>query len=177
MARNMVIESYVEMMSEFQKSGRLMSVLQEWNQMKGNPELSDLPDDLPQPLQDSIAEYAKVVEEVRVLLPDEVDTNYNQGVRLYQDGNLIGAREKLTRLLSFIRNLNLEDEYKEIESTAIEYLQDIEIITTANHAIRSDRPEHALEMLEMIVHPNALVQEQINETRRFIQIRGGKAQL
>lgn len=174
-ARFRVIESYIEVMTDFYQSGRLMSVLQEWNQLVTNPELFTSADDLPASMQQALTQFESVVAEVQQMLPEEIESNFQQGVALYEEGNLLEARKKLSRLLSFMRNLNLREEHEDIDTAVVEYLQDIEIITTANHAIRSDDLEKALMLFDLIARPNKLVHERIRETRRFMQIRSGKA--
>ncbi|MCD4655398.1 hypothetical protein K8T06_15865 [bacterium] len=173
-ARNDIVKSYIEIMDEFHGSGRLMAVLQEWNQLKSNPELFRKTTSLPDELTSELARFEIIVAEVNYLLPAEIRTNYDQGVELYEAGNLIKARKKLTRLFTYMRNLNLAGEYEEIETNVVEYLEDIEIIAAANQAIRTDKLEKALLLFDLIARPNDLVMERMEETRGFLKMRNRK---
>jgi len=170
-ARKIVIESYLVIMDEFNQSGRLMSVLQEWNQLTNNSELIVDRTDLPDSIVADLERFETIAMNVSKTLPDEIETNYNQGINLYDSGKLTEARKKLTRLLTFMNNLNLDDEYEETRLEVIEYLSNIELIAAANHAVRNNNLEHALQLFDLITKPNNLVRERQKETLNFLHIK------
>ncbi|HPQ38765.1 MAG TPA: hypothetical protein PLV45_00200 [bacterium] len=174
-ARDKVIESYLQIMEQFQGSGRLIDVLEEWNQMTGNPELYDPEMELESGLADEIRKYEAVAAEVVTMLPSEIRTTYDRSVSLYEAGDLIEARKRFTRLLTFIRNLNMEEDYGETVTAIQEYIEDIEIIAAANHAIRSDNPDRAMMLFSSVARPNKMVFDRMEEIREFQRLRGVKA--
>ncbi len=170
-SRNSVIQSVLDIMTEHHAAGRLDAVLEEWYQLTKNPELYP---EVPLPGADlpaGMSQFEAVVASVTGQLPAELEENYNQCVQLYQNGDLRAARQKFTRLLTHLRNMNLLKEYPEMESDIRSYLDDIAIITSANNEIRMDHLESALALLDLVLTPNELVHRKIEETQQFLQMR------
>ncbi|MBN1879239.1 hypothetical protein JW823_03935 [bacterium] len=170
-ARDTVIRSYVRIMQEFNASGQLINILEEWNLMTGNPELYTPEMPLPQDVVDAFTDLADVIHDVQAMIPDEIQSSLETAVELYESGDLTDARSRFMRLSSFIRNLNLGTEFEDTEFMILEYLEDIELIVAANHAIRTDRLEKALQLYETVARPNAMVEERRSETIRFLKLR------
>ncbi len=170
-SRDNVIQSYVDLMDEFISSDRMEAALEEWNQLMSNPELIDpvwdgdgnLPEDLIR-LEDVIMEYQE-------LLPDEIHGTFETCVSVYESGEIQKARLLFTRFLRQLRNLSLHEEYANLESDAHAYLDDIALISKANDAIRKDKLEYALELLDIVLNTNTLVDQRIEEATFLLRMR------
>lgn len=173
-ARNVIIESYIQIMDQLQDSGRLIDVLEEWNQMTGNPELYDPEILAGNPFMDELKRFEDITSEVITMLPTEIRTTFDRSVQLYEDGELVEAHTRFTRLLTFIRNLNVMDDYEDMVGTIQEYIEDIEAIAAANHAIRSDDLNRAMLLFSSVARPNKMVFDRMDEIREFQRLRGIK---
>ncbi len=171
-ARDRVIGSCVEIMKEFQSSGQLIDVLEEWNQMTQDSELYYPGMPVGAETNVDLETLGKVVENVMKMIPDEIRTNLDMAISVYESGDLVDSRSRFMRLLSFIRNMGLSDDYANLEFMIKEYLEDIEIIYKANHEVRSDNLETAVKLYDMVSHPNAIVNERKLEMVGLLKLRG-----
>lgn len=93
----------------------------------------------------------------------------------YESGELVEARNKFSRLLSFVQNVGSDLDLKNLKDIKIsigEYIDDVELITAANYAMRTDRLETALQLYDLVSRPNDLVHERILEAQRYMQLKG-----
>ncbi|MBN1296136.1 hypothetical protein JXA80_05100 [bacterium] len=171
-ARNMVIQSCLDIMDQFHRSGLLIQVLEEWNQMTGKAELYDATALERTHLATELKRFEQIASEIAGLVPDEIQSSYARCVDLYETGDIGESRQRFTRLLTFIRNLGLTETYAEEASSIRAYIEDIEIIAAANHAMRSDDLNRAMMLFDMVIHPNQLVRDRIEELNEFIRMRG-----
>lgn len=170
-ARDGIVRSSVRIMQEFHTSGQMINALEEWNQLTGNSELYVSGMQLDDETAEALEALQSVVKDVQVVIPEEINSSLQASIEAYETGDLSDARSRFMRLLTFIRNLSLENEYHDMEFMIIEYLDDIELIVEANHAIRSDRLDRAMELYDLVARPNKMVEDRRAEAMEFLAMR------
>jgi hypothetical protein len=174
-SRDRVIQDYFDLMQMLYESGRLVDVFRQWNRLSNNTELINQSMDQALENNQLRAFYETIVSEYSELIPQEVSRNLEQAIEIYETGNLMKARSAFAELLSLVQDLkHMFEQNEDTEQLIIEYVEDIELISEANHAIRMDELERALSLYESVIRPNNLVRERIDETERFMRVRGSK---
>jgi len=175
-SRNKVVRSYIDLMEEFLASGRLEAMLEEWNLLTGNPEIYPNSEQELAKLPQGLKKMEAIISDTSAQLAVEIEMTYSTCVELYENGELSEARTKFTRLLAHLRNLNLQENFYDLVREIHSYIDDIALIAAANEAIRNDNLEHALDIFDIILHPNDLVLGRIRETKRFLEMRATEIQ-
>jgi tetratricopeptide (TPR) repeat protein len=171
-ARNSIVSKHLEILQSLYAAENLIGFFQEWNTLTGNeeiyePSLADSPE-----FSDDIRQMEAIISNYSTVFPNEIVLNYKEAVDRYESGDLQEARAKFSRLLSITRNVNLGPDHEDMESTIIEYIEDIELISKANYAMRTDNLEKAEKLYDLVSKPNKLVHDRILEIKRYMQLRG-----
>ncbi|MGB3975650.1 MAG: hypothetical protein WBM02_05175 [bacterium] len=174
-ARNSIVAKYLEILQPLYTDSQLIDLFQEWSHLTGNNEIYDSTiKNLPE-FSDDLKKMEEIVSAYAHMLPDEIRLNYKEAVSKYESGELVEARNKFSRLLSFVQNVGSDLDFEEFEDIKIsigEYIDDVELITAANYAMRTDRLETALQLYDLVSRPNDLVHERILEAQRYMQLKG-----
>ena len=173
-SRDRVIRDYLDLVQAFYESGRFVELFRQWNRLIQNTELLDQDMKLTDDILEKIDFYENVVSDYAALIPDEISRSFSRAVEVYETGNLMKARSAFVDLLSLIQDIKQLPEEEDTKNLIIEYIEDIELISEANYAIRMDQLERALFLYDSVSHPNDLVRERIAETERFMRLRGSR---
>ncbi|MBN1355306.1 hypothetical protein JXA40_03440 [bacterium] len=166
-SRNEVIREHLHLMDESAAAGKSEAVLQEWLRMSHS---EILPAD---PLEHhlispGIEYYRKIIPELQIQLMFDIRFRFREASEEYRRGDLETARTRFTALLTLLRNMNISADYSDMETDIRAYLDDISLIFESGQAIKENKLEEALIMLDTIVHSNDLVHRRIEEIRRFL---------
>jgi hypothetical protein len=171
-SRDQIVRYHVRLMDEFSNGGKLEAVLQEWFNLTRNLEIYPENPRERRNISERLAFYEQSMPEIESQLIFEIQHQYREGEETYFKGDIETARKQFTRLLSMIHNLNAYSTFSDMDEEIRAYMDDISLIFAAGQAIRDNRLDTALAMLDTVIHPNQLVHRRIKEVRRFMSMSG-----
>ncbi|MBN1551702.1 hypothetical protein JW979_09540 [bacterium] len=171
-SRDKVVQTYLELISEFFEDDKKEAALEQWMQLKNNDELFPDESDIQEDYWAAIDFYKDIMPDIENDIIEDIREDYAKSVDLYKQGDLSTSRIHFTSLLLRIRNLQLQDVFTD-EITEIQwYLDDIALLFTASEAIRNNNFTNALLMLDTVVHSSDLVKRRIDEVERLMFLKG-----
>ncbi len=171
-SRNAVIQSYINLMDAFSARGRLELVAEQWENLTRDSELVTDDPDVNSNYPEEIYEYKDKMPDIQSELLENIHSAFNECVRIYDLGDMDMARKHFTRLRTYLIELGLNLKFPELSDSIESYLDDIAVVTISGEAMQKNKLQAVLLMLDIVVHPNALIQQRIEEAKRLMALQG-----
>ncbi|GEM_PF-4627564 len=178
-ARDSVIRKNVSMMLGYLDAENLKAMLEIWMQFEKNPELDPGPGTEWDLLPTEVRDITPRIPEIKEAVLKELEEMFISACGMYARGDFSESRTLFAELLSWIGNLELTDEFKDMMLDTRTYLDDIALLSLANDLVRSGHVHEALDALDLVFNVTDLVRGQIADIQELVLLKrdasvGGK---
>lgn len=166
-SRNAVISADLRMMQSFLEQNNAKATLEIWMQYEKNPELNPGNSEDYALLPTGLHAMQLQIPEIRLMVEKDLTAVYDDAVARFEGGDFDTSRKLFAEVLTWLRNIDLIEEFKDMSLDTRSYLDDIALMSLSNEMIRSGRYQEALDSLDLVLNVTDLVSNQIAEIREL----------